>query len=317
MNNNNVRLRCRKVFSETLFEIAKKDKSIIALTSDARFSAAIDNFWRFLPDQFIDVGIAEQNVIGIAAGLAKTGKKPFVFMPACFLSARCVDQIKVDVVYSKANVKLIGVSGGVSYGPLGYTHHAVNDIAIMRTFPGMTVILPADSNQTKVIAEKLVEYEGPVYVRMGRNPVPIVYQNGAEFEIGKANVLMEGDDIAIIGTGETTYHCLEAGKNLKKQGISVEVIDMPTIKPLDKQTLLNVSRKTGKMVIVEEHTIYGGLGSAISEFLSQNYPIPLRFISLPDDFPITGTSSQIFDYYGLSNEKIAEKVISFLRENRK
>jgi len=304
-------ISCRKAFSEKLFEMAKEDKSIIALTTDARFSAAVDNFSHLLQGQFIDVGIAEQNAVGIAAGLAKTGNKPFVFVPACFLSARCIDQIKVDVIYSKANVKLIGVSGGVSYGPLGYTHHSVNDIAIMRTFPGMVVILPADANQAKSLAEELVEYVGPVYVRMGRGPVPLVYQDHTEFKIGKASTLMDGDDVAILGTGETTYHCLEAGKNLKKHGINAEVVDVPTIKPLDEDALLKTSKKTGRMVIVEEHSIYGGLGSAVAEFLSQNYPIPLKFISLPDDFPIAGSSPKVFEYYGLTYEKISQSVIDF------
>lgn len=302
---------CRKAFSEKLFELAKEDRSIIALTTDARFSAAVDNFSYLLRDQFIDVGIAEQNAIGIAAGLAKTGNKPFVFVPACFLSARCIDQIKVDVVYSKANVKLIGVSGGVSYGPLGYTHHAINDVAIMRTFPGMVVVLPVDAKQAESLAEKLVEYVGPVYVRMGRGPVPLVYQDYPEFKIGKVSTLMDGDDVAILGTGETTYHCLEAGKNLRKHGIDAKVVDVPTIKPLDGDALLKISKKTGRMVIVEEHSIYGGLGSAVAEFLSQNYPIPLKFISLPDDFPIAGSSSQIFEHYGLTHEKISQSVVDF------
>ncbi|MCS7119634.1 MAG: transketolase family protein [Nitrososphaerota archaeon] len=309
-------LPCRKTFSDTLFVKAKTDPSIIVLTTDARFSAAVDNFAEKLPQQFIDVGIAEQNAIGIAAGLSKAGKKPFVFMPACFLTARCVDQIKVDVVYSKANVKLIGVSGGVSYGPLGYTHHAVNDIAIMRTFPGMTVILPADPSQTKAIAEKMVEYEGPAYIRMGRNPVPIVYEGEANFEVGKANILMDGSDVTIIGTGETTYHCLEAGKKLKKHGISAEVIDMSTIKPLDEKTLLKTSKKNGRVIVVEEHTIHGGLGSAIAEFLIQNNPVPVKFISLPDEFPISGSQPQIFEYYGLTCEKIVQKTLDFLERFR-
>ncbi|MEM1580938.1 MAG: transketolase C-terminal domain-containing protein [Candidatus Bathyarchaeia archaeon] len=308
----NTSIPCRKAFSEKIFEMAKKDKSIIALTTDARFSAAVDNFSHFLQNQFIDVGIAEQNAIGIAAGLAKMGKKPFVFMPACFLSARCIDQIKVDVIYSRSNVKLIGVSGGVSYGPLGYTHHSINDIAIMRTFPGISVILPTDANQAKSLAEKLVEYVGPVYVRMGRNPVPIVYQDYPRFEIGKANILMEGNDVTIIGSGETTYHCLEAGKQLRKDCINAEVIDMPTIKPLDEELVLKEAKKTGRIVVVEEHSIYGGLGGAIAEFLSQNNPIPLKIISLPDDIPITGSSEQIFDHYGLTSEKISRRVIDFL-----
>ncbi|MBS7605092.1 MAG: transketolase C-terminal domain-containing protein [Candidatus Bathyarchaeia archaeon] len=314
----NPHIPCRKAFSEKLFELAKDDKSIIVLTTDARFSAAIDVFSYHLPNQFIDVGIAEQNAIGIAAGLSKMGRKPFVFMPACFLSARCIDQIKVDVIYSKSNVKLIGVSGGISYGPLGYTHHAVNDVAIMRTFPGMTIILPSDANQAKLVAEKLVEHTGPVYVRMGRGPVPPVYHENLRFEIGKANLLTEGDDVTIIGIGETTYYCLEAGKLLKKNSnINAEIIDMPTVKPLDEDLLFKEAKKTGRIVVVEEHSICGGLGSAIAEFLSQNFPTPMKILSLPDDFPIAGSSLQVFDYYGLTPEKISRSVVDFLSRFRK
>jgi len=242
------------------------------------------------------------------------GKKPFLLTYACFLTARAIDQIKVDVVYSRSNVKLIGVSGGVSYGPLGYTHHAVNDIAIMRTFPHMVVILPSDANQAKAVIERLVEYVGPVYVRVGRNPVPIIYEEGVDFKIGKANVLMDGSDVAIIGVGETVHHCLEAGKILKTRGISAEVIDMPTVKPLDTDLLLDISRRIGRIVVVEEHTIHGGLGSAIAEFLATRNPTRMKIISLPDDFVITASQPEIFRYYGLSYDRLVEEVTSFISE---
>ncbi|MCX7845829.1 MAG: hypothetical protein N2312_04350 [Dictyoglomaceae bacterium] len=306
---------CRKIFSDTLLEYAKKDKDIIVLTTDARFSASVDNFADNLPDQFIEIGIAEQNAIGISAGLSKIGKKPFVFIPACFLSSRCVDQIKVDIVYSHSNVKLIGVSGGVSYGPLGYTHHAINDIAIMRTFPKMLVILPTDIYITRLIVKELVNYKGPVYVRMGRNPVPRVYdESNVRFEIGKGNLLLEGKDVAIIGTGETTYYCIETAKLLKENNISATVIDMPTVKPLDKEIIMRMAKEIGKIVVVEEHSIYGGLGSSIAEFLSHHYPIPIKIIGIPDEFPISGNSNQIFDYYGMTPNKLAQTVINFLKE---
>lgn len=306
---------CRKIFSDTLLEYAKKDKDIMVLTTDARFSASVDNFADNLPDQFIEIGIAEQNAIGISAGLSKIGKKPFVFIPACFLSSRCVDQIKVDIVYSHSNVKLIGVSGGVSYGPLGYTHHAINDIAIMRTFPKMLVILPTDIYITRLIVKELVNYKGPVYVRMGRNPVPRVYdESNVRFEIGKGNLLLEGKDVAIIGTGETTYYCIETAKLLKESNISATVIDIPTVKPLDKEIIMRMAKEIGKIVVVEEHSIYGGLGSSIAEFLSQHYPIPIKIIGIPDEFPISGNSNQIFDYYGMTPNKLAQTVINFLKE---
>jgi transketolase len=308
---------CRRVIAETLFEIAKEDKSIVVLTTDARFSASVDIFAEQLPNQFIDVGIAEQNAVGIAAGLSKMGKKPFYFAPACFLSSRCIDQIRVDVVYSRSNVKLIGVSGGVSYGPLGYSHHALNDVAIMRTFPHMAVILPSDANQAKAVTKFLVEYVGPVYVRVGRNPVPIIYENEPDFRLGKSNTLLDGSDVAIIGTGETVYHCLEAGKLLRKKGISAMVIDMPAVKPLDKDLILDVSREISRIVVVEEHSVCGGLGSAIAELLAVQNPTPMEFIAFPDDFLITGWQEELFKYYGLHYDKLAERVITFLNKFRK
>lgn len=310
-------LACREVIAKILFERAKNDKSIMVLTTDARFSASIDIFAEKLPEQFIDVGIAEQNAIGIAAGLSKMGKKPFVFSPACFVTSRCVDQIKVDVVYSRSNVKIIGVSGGVSYGALGYTHHAINDIAIMRSFPNMIIILPSDPVQAKAFTEYLVEYVGPVYVRVGRNPVPIIYEDGMNFEIGKANILIDGTDVAIIGIGETTYHCLKAGEILRKMGISAEVVDMPTVKPLDTDLLLKISKDIGAIIVVEEHTIHGGLGSAIAEFIVTKYPALMEIISLPDDFVIAGTQGEVLEYYGLTCEKIAEKANLFLSKIRR
>ena len=308
---------CRQAVARKLFELAKKDKSIIVLTTDARFSTCTDIFAENLPEQFIDVGIAEQNAVGIAAGLSKMGKKPFLLTYACFLTARAVDQIKVDVVYSRSNVKLFGVSGGVAYGPLGYTHHAINDIAIMRTFPHMVVILPSDANQAMAVVECLVEYVGPAYVRIGRNPVPIIYEKEFDFEIGKGYTLMDGSDVALIGTGETVYHCLKAGELLKKRGVSAEVVDMPTVKPLDTSLLLDISKRIGRIVVVEEHTMRGGLGSAIAEFLSTRNPTIMKFISLPDDFVITGTQPEIFRYYGLSYDRLVEEVVSFLSEVRR
>jgi len=308
---------CRRAIAETLFEIAKEDKSIVVLTTDARFSASVDIFAEQLPRQFIDVGIAEQNAVGIAAGLSKMGKKPFYFAPACFLASRCIDQIRVDVIYSRSNVKLIGVSGGVSYGPLGYSHHALNDVAIMRTFPYMTVILPSDANQAKAVTRFLVEHLGPAYVRVGRNPVPIIYENEPDFRPGKSNILLDGSDVAIVGMGETVYHCLEAGKLLRKKDISAMVVDMPTVKPLDKDLILNVSRNIGRIVVVEEHSICGGLGSAIAELLVTQNPTPMEFIAFPDDFLITGWQEELFKHYDLYYDKLAERVVTFLNKFKK
>lgn len=309
------KIPCRKAFTDALLEYALKDKDIVALTSDARGSVTLDKFAETLPQQFVEVGIAEQNLVGIAAGLAACGKKAFVCAPACFLSARSLEQIKVDVAYSNTNVKIIGVSGGVSYGSLGLTHHSLHDVAVMRAIPGITIILPCDIYQTRKMVEALLGTEGPAYVRMGRNPVPNVYsENDVPFQIGKANVLLEGNDIAIIATGETVYHALVAGKMLKAKGIGAMVIDMHTIKPLDEKTVLAAAKETGRIITVEEHSIHGGLGAAVSEFLVQNYPVPVKILGLPDEPVVTGSSLEVFKHYGIDGEGIYRAALEMLRK---
>lgn len=304
---------CRKAFTDTLIELAQKDKNIIALTSDARGSVTLDKYAQLLPEQFVELGIAEQNSVGVAAGMALSGKKCFVCGPACFYSARSYEQVKVDVAYMKTNVKIIGVSGGVSYGALGTTHHSLNDIAMMRSLPGMTVIFPCDVAQTVHMTKALAQFDGPVYVRMGRGAVPDVYTDEkSEFIIGKANTLLNGNDLTIIGTGETVYHCLQAAKKLAEKGIKARVIDMHTIKPLDIETIKRAAIETSKIVVVEEHYVTGGLGSAIAEWLIQNHPVPFKIIGFPDENLEHGSSGELFKYYGLDAEGIYNSVMEFL-----
>ena len=275
---------CRKMFTDTLVELAKKDKQIVAVTTDARGSVTLDKFADELPEQFVELGIAEQNAVGVAAGLASVGKKAFVCGPACFYVARSLEQVKVDVAYSANPVKILGVSGGVSYGALGFSHHSLHDIAVLRTFPGMHIVLPSDIYQTKKLVEELVDYPHPVYIRVGRNAVPNVYESeNIEFKIGKANLLLDGDDLTIIGTGETVYHCLQAGKRLHEQGIKARVIDMHTLKPLDKEIIEKAARETGRIITVEEHSISGGLGGAVAEVVAQSTPVPMRILGIPDE----------------------------------
>ncbi|MDR3651828.1 MAG: transketolase C-terminal domain-containing protein [Paludibacter sp.] len=303
---------CRKMFTDTLVELAKKDKDIVAVTTDARGSVTLDRFANELPEQFVELGIAEQNAVGVAAGLTSAGKKTFVCGPACFYVARSLEQVKVDVAYSANPVKILGVSGGVSYGALGFSHHSLHDIAVLRTFPGMHIVLPCDIYQTKKLVEELVDYPYPVYIRVGRNAVPNVYENeNPEFKIGKANLLLEGDDLTIIGTGETVYHCLEAGKKLHAQGIKARVIDMHTLKPFDKEIIEKAARETGKIITVEEHSISGGLGGAVSEIVSQSVPVPMRILGIPDENAIHGTALEIFNHYGIDTEGIIKKAITF------
>lgn len=304
---------CRKVFTETLHQSAKEDSDIVALTSDARGSVTLNNFAEELPEQFIEVGIAEQNEVSIAAGLAACGKKPFVCAPASFLTARSLEQIKVDVAYTNTNVKIIGVSGGVSYGGLGSTHHCLHDIAVMRAIPGMTVILPCDANQTKIMTRALVNHVGPVYVRIGRNPVPDVYlKDNASFILGKANIILEGNDITIIGTGETVSIALAAGNMLKRKGINARIIDMHTLKPLDKKIIIKAALETKRIITIEEHSIHGGLGSAVAEVVAQNVPIPIKIMGIPDEPAVTGTQEEVFKHYGLTADNITKIAVEMV-----
>jgi transketolase len=303
---------CRKMFTDTLVELAKKDKDIVAVTTDARGSVTLDRFADELPEQFVELGIAEQNAVGVAAGLVSAGKKAFVCGPACFYVARSLEQVKVDVAYSENPVKILGVSGGVSYGALGFSHHSLHDIAVLRTFPGMHVVLPCDIYQTKKLVAALVDYPYPVYVRVGRNAVPNVYENeNFEYKIGKANLLLEGDDLTIIGTGETVYHCLEAGKKLQSHGIKARVIDMHTLKPLDTEIIEKAARETGKIITVEEHSVSGGLGGAVAEVVSQSCPVKMKILGIPDENAIHGTPLQIFNYYGIDADGIIKSALSF------
>jgi transketolase len=291
----------RQVICDTLIEYGKNDRNIIVVTSDSRGSASMTEFAKILPNQLVEVGIAEQDLVGISAGLAACGKKPFAASPACFLTMRSIEQIKVDVAYSNTNVKLIGISGGVSYGALGMSHHSLQDIAVMRAIPGTTVILPADRHETRKMTEALLKYEGPVYVRIGRNPVEDVYEDSNyEFEIGKAVTIRDGQDITIVAAGETVKVATDASDALKREGISCRVLNMHTIKPLDEEAIIKASKETGRIITIEEHSIYSGLGAAVSETVVQNYPVPVKIIGIPDEPAISGTSGEIFQHYGLS-----------------
>lgn len=312
------RIPCRKAFTDTLLALAKRDGEIVALTSDARGSVTLEQFAQELPEQFVEVGIAEQNLVGIAAGLATCGKKSFVCGPACFLSARSLEQVKVDVAYTHTNVKIIGVSGGVSYGALGTSHHSLQDIAVMRAIPGISIVLPCDSHQTGKMTEVLAEYEGPVYVRMGRNAVPDVYAKGnAPFQIGRANVLADGRDITLIGAGETVYHALQAARMLAEKGIGARVIDMHTIKPLDRDIIRKAAEETGRIITIEEHSIHSGLGAAVAEVVVQNHPIPMRILGIADEPTVTGSSPEVFRYYGLVAENICRTAMELLETDKR
>lgn len=305
-------IACRKAFTDTLLELAKQDKDIVAVTSDARGSVTLGDYAKELPEQFVECGIAEQDAVGISAGLAHSGKKVFCCGPACFYVARSLEQVKVDLAYSENPVKILGVSGGVAYGALGATHHSLHDIAVLRTFPGMHVVLPSDWRQTRELVKQLVDYPYPCYVRVGRAAIPDVYDDtNCHFEIGKAQMLQDGTDLTIIATGETVYHAYMAGKQLAAEGISTRVLDFASVKPCDEMAVIKAARETGKILTVEEHSQYGGLGAMVCEIISE-MPVPVKILGIPDENVIHGTNTEIFHHYGIDAEGIVKVAKEFV-----
>ncbi len=298
----------RAAICEVLMEQAKTDKDIVVLCSDSRGSASLTPFANAFPKQFVEVGIAEQNLVSISAGLAKTGKKVFCASPASFLSTRSYEQAKVDVAYSSTNVKLIGISGGISYGALGMSHHSAQDIAAMSAIPNMRVYLPSDRHQTRKLVEALLQDEQGAYIRVGRNPVEDIYtEDNCPFVMDKATVLAEGTDVLLVACGEMVRPALEAARLLKKDGVSAAVLDMYCVKPLDTETLLQYAEQVKAVVTVEEHAPTGGLGSMVSQVVAANCPKKCVNLALPDAPVITGTSQEVFDHYGLNAEGIAQR----------
>ena len=304
----------RQAICEVLMDRAKDDKDIVVLCSDSRGSASMTPFADDFPEQFVETGIAEQNLVSISAGLAKCGKKTFACSPACFLSTRSYEQAKIDVAYSNTNVTLIGISGGVSYGALGMSHHSAQDIASMAAIPNMRVYLPSDRHQTKKLIESLLLDEKPAYIRVGRNPVEDIYtQENCPFEMDKATVLQEGSDVAIIACGEMVRPSLDAAALLKEQGILASVLDMYCVKPLDETAVRNVAERAKVVITVEEHSPFGGLGAMVAQTVARVCPKKVINMALPDAPVITGTSKEVFDYYGLNAKGIADKAVKALK----
>ncbi len=303
----------RQAICQVLMEKAKTDKDIVILCSDSRGSASLTPFFEAFPEQSVEVGIAEQDLVSIAAGLAACGKKPFAASPACFLSTRSYEQCKVDCAYSDTNVKLIGISGGVSYGALGMSHHSAQDIAAMSAIPNMRVYLPSDRHQTKHLVEALLEDQKCAYIRVGRNPVEDIYEEDhCPFAMNKATWLRRGSDAAIIACGEMVRPAKEASKILESKGISVSVLDMYCVKPLDKAAVMEAAQNARLVVTVEEHAPFGGLGSMVAQVVGENCPRKVKNLTLPDAPVVTGTSSEVFHYYGLDAEGIAKTVEELL-----
>lgn len=299
---------CRKAFTEKLLELAQKDKTIMVVATDSRGSVTLNDFAQILPEQFVEAGIAEQNAVGIGGGLASCGKTVFVCSPSPFLSGRSYEQVKIDAVYNQRNVKLVGVSGGVSYGTLGFSHHSLQDISVLRTLPGLTVLVPCDAVQTKALTCYMAETEGPMYMRMGRNAVEQVYPENETFTVGKAKQLCDGTDLTLLAMGELVWPCKEAAALLAKEGIHARVLDMFSIKPFDTEAVIKAARETRRLVTVEEHSILGGLGGAVCEVTAQHYPVPVKVIGAPDGHIVAGESPEVFQYYGWTPQGIADKV---------
>ena len=297
----------RQMICQVLMEAARTDRDVVVLCSDSRGSASATPFADAFPEQFVETGIAEQDLVGIAAGLARCGKKAFPMSPACFLTTRSYEQCKVDVAYSHTNVKLIGISGGVSYGALGMSHHSAQDIAAMSAIPGMRVYLPSDCHQTKKLMEALLRDTEPAYIRVGRNPVEPVYTaEDCPFEFNRATQLRSGSDVALIACGEMVLPALRAADLLSSRGVKAAVLDMYCVKPLDREAIIRVAQGVKAVISVEEHSPFGGLGSMVAQVVGENCPRRTLTLALPDAPVITGNSKQVLEHSGLTAAGIAE-----------
>lgn len=304
----------QEVFSNTLQELASVNKDIVVITSDSRGSGKLVAFGQKYPNQIVEVGIAEQNLVGVAAGLASAGKKAFAVSPACFLTARALEQIKNDVAYSDNPVKLVGISAGVSYGALGSTHHSLHDFAVLRAINNMIIVAPADNFETEQIVRLSIELDKPLYLRFGKKVMPLLNEKHKTFEIGKGRIVKQGEDLSIIASGETVYPAWQAAKSLGKElGISATVVSMHTIKPLDTHLLDELAAKGKPMITVEEHMVNGGLGEACASHLFQKgICIPFHIMGIPDEYTVTGSQGEIFKHYGISRDGIVAKAKELL-----
>lgn len=305
----------QEVFSETLQQLAATDRDIIAVTSDSRGSGKLVPFGQKFPKQIIEVGIAEQTLVGVAAGLASAGKKVFAVSPACFLTARALEQIKNDVAYSDNPVTVVGISAGVSYGALGSTHHSLHDFAVLRAINNITVVVPADNFETAQATALAAKTNSPVYLRFGKKTMQDLKESSGEvFQFGKGRVIVSGDDAAIIACGETVYPALQAAQQLAEKNIKATVVSMHTIKPLDTTLLEGLAGKCKVIVTVEEHSIHGGLGEACASYLLQhNLHKPFRIVGIPDEYTVTGSQQDIFNHYGITKDGIANTVMNLLK----
>lgn len=298
----------RKVFGKTLADLGELNEKIVVMDADLACSTQTKMFGDKFPDRFFNSGIAEQDMIATAAGLASEGKIPFVASFAMFVTGRTYDQIRNAVCYPNFNVKIIGTHGGITVGEDGATHQALEDISLMRSIPNMSVIVPADCRECEEVIKYASLHSGPMYIRIARTSVPDIYDSHYHFDFKKADVLTEGVDVSVFTNGETLAEVLIAAEELKKDNISVEVINVPVIKPLDTETVVNSAKKTNLVITVENHSVIGGLGSAICEALSEKYPTKVCRIGINDEFGQSGSAEDLLEYYGLNSAGLAKRI---------
>ncbi len=305
-----------EVFAETLTGLAEKSTSIFAVTSDSRGSGKLTGFGERFPGQLVEVGIAEQNLVGVAAGLASTGKKVFAVSPSCFLTTRSLEQIKNDVAYSGQPVVLVGISAGVSYGALGSTHHSLHDVAALRAIHNIQIVIPADNFEARQAVLAAAESAKPVFIKFGKKPMPDLPRIAMDFSIGKASVIREGEDAAFIACGEAVLPAFEAAQLLEEHGYSARVISMHTLKPLDDQVVIDTAKKCKAVITVEEHSVNGGLGEACASLLMQKgIPVAFRIIGIPDEDTVTGSQTEIFNHYGISGQGLFNTALTLMKKD--
>lgn len=304
----------RSAYGRTLAELGKVNKNIVVLDADLSCSTQTQLFAKEFPERFFDIGISEQDLMTTAAGLSCTGKIPFVSTFAVFASGRAWEQVRNTICYSNLNVKIAATHGGITVGEDGASHQALEDISLMRSIPNMVVVVPADEKETIAAIKFAAEYKGPVYIRIARANLPDVFDETYKFDYKKATVMQAGTDVTIVTNGETLVEVLDCAKILSEKGISAEVINVPVVKPLDGETILKSAQKTNRVITVENHSIIGGLGGAVCEYLSENYPVKISRIGTNDEFGQSGTAKQLMDYYGLNADKLAEKITGLLKK---
>ena len=308
----------RKAFAKAVVELAGENKSILAVSADSAGSAQLGEFSQLFPDRYLEFGIMEQSIIGICAGLALSGKIPFFCAITPFITMRPFEQIRDDLVYTFSNVKIVGRNSGLTNAYFGATHHSLEDIALMRTLPGMVVLVPSDPIEVRGCVKAAAKHKGPCYIRLGSVKIPFLFDPNKRFEIGKGKVLRQGKDLTVVTSGITLWYTLKALKLLEEENsLKVGLVNMPTIKPLDEELLLKISRNTAGILIVEEHSTVGGLGGAVSEFLSQTNPVPIKILGVPDTFACFGSYDEVMAKYNLSPSGICNAIKDFARKLNK